>query len=154
MRNLLITFFGLAMACQATAVMTVTFSPMIVTGAPGQTVGIFGTLTNNAGTTQFINGDTFNLTGLSGADDSPFLNNAPFSLGPGATSASFQFLAETIPTAPVGLYNGTFTVTGGADSNAQDNLGTGNFGVNVIPEPSTMLLLGGALIAGWIRRRR
>ena len=154
MRNLLLTFLGLAIACHATAVMTVTFSPMIVTGAPGQTVGVFGTLTNNAGTTQFINSDTFNLTGISGGNDSLFLIDAPISLGPGATSASFEFMNEAIPMAQaLGLYNGAFTVIGGADGNAQDNLGTGSFSINVVPEPSSALLFGGAFLAVWVRRR-
>jgi len=54
-----------------------------------------------------------------------------------------------------GPYTGAFTVLGGANGNAVDNLGVGNFEVDVIiPEPASWLLCGAAGLALLVRRRR
>lgn len=68
----------------------------------------------------------------------------------------------TIPLAQAtGTYDGTFTVIGGADDTAQNNLGTGAFHVLVnaaaVPEPGPMLLVGIGIAVLWlssIRSRR
>jgi hypothetical protein len=45
----------------------------------------------------FINSDSFTFADGGTLDDSPFLANAPISLGPNASSAVFQFLNAMIP---------------------------------------------------------
>ena len=46
---------------------------------------------------------------------------------------------------------GTFTVLGGSDGDAQDNLGQAPFAVIVTPEPGTAVLLGLALTLTFVR---
>jgi hypothetical protein len=160
MRKLLTIFFGLAIGCQASSVFSVTFTPATLSGLPGDVLSFSGTLTNNdLVNTQFINSDSFALAGFT-VDTTPFLIFAPISLGPGATTALFQFLTVTIPNNQTpGTYTGTFTAIGGLDGGlgtAQDSLGTGSFTVDVssAPEPSTLaLLLGGAVLIAGKRRR-
>ena len=161
MRKLLTVFFGLAVGCQATTVFTVTFSPATVSGAPGDMLSFFGTLTNNTANTEYINSDSFTLAGGIPVDDSPFLANAPLSLGPSASTASFLFLTVTIPNGQTPAdYAGTFDVIGGQDGGngtAQDDLGEGLFTVTVtssVPEPASVLLSITGLLALALLRRK
>jgi hypothetical protein len=162
MRSLFSIFFGLAALCHATSTFTLTFAPDTLSGNPGDTLQFFGSLTNNTSSTVFINNDSFTFAIMGAADDSPFLTFAPLSLGPNATSGSFEFIDVTIPLAQAtGTYDGTFTVIGGADDTAQNNLGTGAFHVLVnaaaVPEPGPMLLVGIGIAVLWlssIRSRR
>jgi hypothetical protein len=164
MRTLFTVFFGLAVGCQAGPIFTVTFSPSIVSGTPGSALGFFGTLLNNTANTEFINSDSFTLAGIPAAsvDVSPFLNNAPLSLGPNASTGSFLFLTVTIPNNQAAAdYPGTFNVLGGQDGGAgtaQNNLGTGTFTTRVnaaaTPEPASGLLIGAGLLALWLWGQR
>jgi hypothetical protein len=163
MRALLTVFFGLVMGCQASSVFTVTFSPSIDSGAPGSTFSFQGTILNNTANTEFINSDSFALAGIppSGIDDSPFLNNAPLSLGPNASTGSFIFLKVTIPNNQASAdYAGTFDIIGGQDGGngtANDFLGEGTFTARVTPpstpEPATILLAVAGLLALILVRR-
>ncbi|HEY3840671.1 MAG TPA: PEP-CTERM sorting domain-containing protein [Bryobacteraceae bacterium] len=153
MRILLFILLAFAATCQANDI-TVTFNPATLSGTPGSVLDFFGTLTNDDLFSLDIDSDSFTLAGFpTGVDDSPFLNNAPSSLGAGATTLPFEFFTVTIPLnqAP-GTYNGSFTVIGGPSSNGggQDNLGAGTFAVTVsgVPEPGTwlMLLAAGLLV--------
>lgn len=144
-RKLLPLFFGLGLAAHAGVIMTVSFSPQQLSGLPGTTVQLSGTLTNNDTNTQFIVSDS--VTFPFAVDDTPFFINSPLSLLPGELSSPFVFLDIPIPVGQAqGLYNGQFTVIGGTDPNGQNILGAGNFAVEVVPEPSTVLLLGGGLV--------
>jgi hypothetical protein len=154
MRSLLAILFGVATQCHATTAFTVTFAPDTLSGNPGDFLQFFGSLTNNTASTVFINNDSFTFAIVGAADDSPFLTNAPLSLGPSATSGSFEFIDVTIPLAQApGTYGGTLTVIGGADGNAQDNLGTGAFHVVVnagaVPEPGSIFLVGISIAMLW-----
>ena len=51
----------------------------------------------------------------------------------------------------LGPQSGTFTVFGGVDGDAQDNLGQAEFSVDVMPEPGTAVLLGLALTLTFVR---
>lgn len=67
----------------------------------------------------------------------------------------FEFLAVMIPShQAAATYDGTFTVLGGANRSAQDNLGAGAFHLQVTsattPEPGTLLLMGIGLLGLWL----
>lgn len=153
MRKLLTLFFGLALGCQAGQLFTIDFQSALLSGLPGSTVSFYADITNNDTSTDFINGDsiTFPLP----VDDSPLFNLV--SLDPGQSSGFIHILDVMIPqNQTLGLYSGSLTIIGGADGgdfSAQDTLGAATFEVEVTPEPSTMFLLGGALLV-FIRRRR
>jgi hypothetical protein len=163
-RVLLALLFTLTVA-SAAPVLTVTVSPALQSGVPGQTLVFPGTLENITTGTVFINSNalTFDIAGIGVLDDSLFLSNAPFSLNSLEATKPFDFFSVSIPAlqAP-GLYSGVLTVLGGADGSAADVLGTGTFQVQVnapastsdVPEPATVLLMGGGLaLLLWQRRR-
>jgi hypothetical protein len=141
MRALILTLaLGLTTLCRAD-VLTITFDEATLAGAPGDELDFTGTLTNNTADTVFINSDSFTFA-IAGLDDSPFLNNAPISLDPGESSTPFELFDVVIPSGtPNGSYAGAFTVVGGSDGNAQDNLTTSSFSVTATPEPSTIFTL-------------
>ena len=155
MRALVTILFGLAVAAHA-SVLTVSFNPNPLSGPPGDTLQFMGTLTNDTSNTVFINSDSFSFAIPGALDDTPFLNNAPISLGPLAMSSPFIFFQVTIPAVQApGPYDGVFTVLGGANGNAMDNLGAGNFEVHVVtPEPASLLLCAAAGLALVVRRRK
>jgi hypothetical protein len=161
MRALIPILLAAAAACQA-ATVTVTIFPDTLTGNPGNLVPFSLTLLNTTGSTVFINSDSFTFAIGGAVDDSPFLNNAPLSLGAFASSGPFEFLTVTIPLAQAsGTYDGAFTVQGGATDTASDNLGSGAFHVVVnstvpaVPEPGPALLVAlGIAAASWLGRRR
>lgn len=162
MRAFLALLFTLTVA-SAAPILTVTVSPALQSGVPGQTLVFPGTLENLTTGTVFINSNslTFDIAGIGVLDDSFFLLNAPISLNSLEATKPFDFFSVSIPALQTpGLYSGVFTVLGGADGSAADVLGTGTFQVQVnsanaeIPEPSTVLLLGGGLaLLLWQRRR-
>jgi hypothetical protein len=131
------------------------FDPFL-NAVPGDTLTISGTLDNTSSDTVFINSDTLSLDDSSLiSDDSLFLNNAPISLDPGQVSASFQMFTVMIPLAtPFGQYSGELHIIGGADGNANLDIGSSSFTANVVPEPASVLLLAPALLFVFHKRRR
>lgn len=106
------------------------------------------------GAAVFLNGDAFNITAPVTLDDSDFFANFPLSLAPGTSFAGDLFTLTIPPNTPFAIYLGTFTLEGGADGSADDPLGTVDFSVGPVPEPSSILLLltgmaGLALLAGY-----
>jgi len=121
---------------------------------PGDTLTISGTLDNTSSDPVFINSDTLILDTLL-SDDSMFLNNAPISLDSGQGSGSFQMFTVMIPVSTaLGQYSGELHIVGGADGNAQLDVGSASFTVNVVPEPATLVLLAPALLLVFQERRR
>ena len=160
MRLLLISLFSFASLCRATTILTVSFSPDTVSANPGQTVSFFGSLTNTQNSTVDINFDSFTFDIPGALDDSPFLNDAPLSLAPNTTSSVFEFFQITIPSGlSAGTFNGAFTIIGGVDANASENLGTGLFHVNTVassetPEPHMFPVLAFLSVGLFLTRRR
>ena len=89
----------------------------------------------------FLNGDSFDITAPVTLDDNDFFANFPLSLAPGASFTGDLFVLTVPPNTPFGVFLGTFTLLGGADGSASDTLGTVNFSVTTVPEPSSMVLL-------------
>jgi hypothetical protein len=148
-----------AVPARANSLLIALDSP-VLTGAPGQTVRFFGTITNTTANTVFLNGDNFNLSvlPLSVIDDSPFFLNAPLTLDGGGTSGDIELFDIAIPIPfSAGSYDGMFEVVGGADTNDGNTVGGASFTVQVqpaggAPEPSTAVLLLAGLC--WILARK
>jgi hypothetical protein len=121
----------------------------------GTTVVTFDeTITNPSADTLFLNSDgALTDSTLVSVDDSPFLTNAPFFLDALSSSGSFALFNVDLPAnlAP-GLYTGTFSIFGGTDTGASDDLADVNFSVTVsspvasTPEPQGILLLVSGLV--------
>jgi hypothetical protein len=121
----------------------------------GTTVVTFDeTITNLSADTLFLNSDgALTDSTLVSVDDSPFLTNAPFFLDALSSSGPFALFNVDLPAnlAP-GLYTGTFSIFGGTDSGASDDLADVNFSVTVsspvasTPEPESIFLLISGLV--------
>ena len=142
-------------------VIVLNFTPSTLSASPGGMVEFTGTLTNTGATTVYLNGDVSILpyTHLT-LDDSPFFNFAPLFLAGGGvyTGPFFDVMVDAL--ASPGTYTGSFTVQGGADANAFDNLATQSFNVKVVsgspvPEPRGFIpmAMGLALIVAWRTKR-
>jgi hypothetical protein len=103
----------------------------------------------------FLNGDSFNITAPVTLNDNDFFNNFPLSLAPGASFTGDLFVLTAPPGIPYGIYLGTFTLEGGANGNATNTLGTVNFSLAAVPEPSSIVLsLTGTAGLAWAGFRR
>jgi hypothetical protein len=128
-----------------------------VFGNPGDIVSFAGTIVApgaNAGVV-YLNSDALNLVGPFTLDDSPFILNAPLSMAPGATYTGVLFTVSISQQAAIGAYTGFFTILGGSNPSAMDQLSnTASFEVVVVPEPATALLLGTGLAGIALRAGR
>ncbi|MGD0445997.1 MAG: hypothetical protein ABSA39_18840 [Edaphobacter sp.] len=156
MKTLLCTLIlaTLATAAAKADTITVTFDQANQTATPGETLQFFGTITNDSADTIFLNSDDPDLNGLSLTVDDQFFNTVPVSLAPGESSGDIELFDVSVSNPLVdapGTFSGAYTLFGGADGNAQDNLGTEDFSVTTnspVPEPApVLLLLTGALAA-------
>ena len=150
-------------ACKADTIgISLTQSSLPATA--GSAVTFSGTLANSTAATVFLNSAGINLSGSfspSDEDTTPFLVNAPFSLGPGGSTSSIGLFTIDVPRSIAsGLYSGTFTVLGGTDENAQDVVGSADFTVQIgstspVPEPGSIsfLVIGAICITSCARRR-
>jgi len=154
----IISIAVLALGAANAQILSINFDDPDQPGAAGDTLQFFGTITNNSDSTVFLNNDALNFT-LSDASymltDDFF--NTPVSLDPDSTSTDIELFDITLsdPQAdPLDTYPGTYGLIGGADGNAQDNLGQANFSVTTTPEPSSwVFLLTGLGLMSWRVRR-
>jgi hypothetical protein len=169
-RHILLFLLGVlvlsADSVKASSIFFVLDSPIFV-GAPGDTIPITGTLENNDLSTVFLN----NASGILGSldldlDYTDFFSIVPASMGAGESYSGPIFAVLIGPQATPGDYFASFTVQGGIDANAFDDLATQNFQITVtgtsgVPEPSTFglvlsvtLMLAASGIVRGVRRRR
>jgi hypothetical protein len=135
-----------------------------LTGAPGDIVKFFGTLTNVSATdTIFLNGaSTTSASPFLTIDTSPFFLNAPLFLDPGMSSLQIELFDIAIdPATPSGPYPGsTVSILGGLDSGASDDLADAGAEVDVsapssVPEPgSWKLSAAGLALLAWGAKRK
>jgi len=162
---LLASLFAFAAPARAQLVLDFSLNPSSQTGTQGDTLQFFGTITNPASNmdTLFLNGLSSSLVGPGlSVDDSPFFDAGfPRSLAPGASFTGRIFDVLIGANTPNGNYDGSITIQGGTDANAQADLATAAVSVAVVPEPSSLaLLLGGGgvpavpFLALLVRRRR
>ncbi len=152
----------------------VTLSDSTVAAIQGTTVvDFYGNITDPSTTaTVYLNGDSAaTSTSFLTVDDAPFFNNAPLLLAPGESSGLLELFAVDLPAnTPQGIYSGNvFSILGGADGNAVNDVADVRFSVDVTAstvasapeiEPasaigSLTLLAGGiAVLCGGGRRPR
>lgn len=146
---------GAGISCAASV--TVNLDNPTLTALAGQTVTFTGTISNTFSTEVFLNSLNVNLPSGFTADTLPFLLG-PFSVAGNSTTVNFALFTVTVDDpfgSPLGLYNGTATLLGGADGNAQDILAQQAFGVNVVvPEPALAPGLLVAAVGFWGYRQR
>jgi hypothetical protein len=153
---------GMLLAVQAHAdsiTLTLAQPSQVGTGHLGGTLSFNATVAapGSNGAAVFLNGDTFNVGAPLTLDDDGFFLGFPLSLNPGQSFTGLLFTVFLPTTTPSGLYNGTFSILGGANSNAENDVANVSFSVSTIaPEPSSILLLATGLsgLVVMIRRKR
>jgi hypothetical protein len=130
---------------------------------PGSFLSFSGTIASTGVDEVFLNGAAaglpyFELT----VDLSPFFDRVPLSLTAGGSYSGEVFSVAVSGVAAPGDYFGSFSILGGADPSALDELAVQGFQVTVadVPEPGTIFLVFSAITAmhkvrlGSTRRRR
>jgi len=144
-------------AARADSILTISLAAPYQSGGGGDQLAFDATVTNNTDLTVYLNGDGPNIISpvtspALSVDDSPYYSY-PLSLNPYQSYTGLLFNIDIPDGALIGLYTGSFVITGEADaadvpnSGAADQLGAVSFDVAVTPEPSNWLLLGSGLAA-------
>ena len=142
------------------ATLLFTLDSPIQAGGPGGTVSFSGELFNDDVVDVFLNGASATLpySELS-VDFTDFFSLVPLSLSAGESYSGPIFDVDITNSVVPGDYFGSFTLQGGSDDSAFDDLATQNFQVTVpdtsgVPEPASIFLLGGGLIFLLIAHKR
>jgi hypothetical protein len=160
--TLLLGVFTLAAGASAGTILNLGFTNSPVSGVPGGVATFIAQATNTAAVTEFLNGDSFTLTGTpftsTNFDTSAFLNQWPLSLTAGQSFGPATIFQLTIPTGTApGSYSGSFNILGGPGASDQNLIGSASFQVDVsaaAPEPGTSIGLLSGIAAILVRRLR
>lgn len=161
MKLRLLLMLAACIASSQAANLSVVLTNSSLTGAPGDLLQYFATVTNVSLT------DTIYLNGSSSTSASGFLTdltmpfdiNAPLFMNPGDVSGPFEIFDVMIdPATPNGPYTGSImSISGGLDSMTFDDLADIGFVVQVntpapsaAPEPGTGALLLAAAAAAFV----
>jgi hypothetical protein len=143
----------IAAVCPLKASLIFTLDAPVFTGAPGTEFDIIGTLSNFDAEPVFLNTASGSLSsGDLDFDYANFFVLVPRTLNTGDLFSGPIFSVVVSQQALPGDYLGTFTIQGGIDGEAFDDLATQNFQVTVsstpdTPEPSSFALLASVLAA-------
>jgi hypothetical protein len=135
----------LARADSVTITLSAPFQTILSTGG---VLDFSGTITNTTAGIEYLNGDNTYVDSPLGFDDSPFINNAPLTLGAGDSYTGILFSIDVAPGTPTGLYAGYFQILGGPDNSSElfPLEVPADFDVRVTPEPASWVLLATALL--------
>jgi hypothetical protein len=118
-------------------------------------VDFYATITNDTTQAIYLNGDSYSVSSPLTLDDTPFNNNAPFSLNGGQSSGEIELFDVSLPAlTAAGTYGGLFSIVGGYGSSDALVLSNSNFAVTVsgptqVPEIDPATSLGAlALLTG------
>lgn len=163
----LLSFLGLALSLAglrpAHAQLSFTLSPTTVNVTSTSTLTFTGTLTNNGAANLFLNGDTYSFSAPGASlDDNDFFNNFPGFLTPSQSITMPIFTISLTSLLPANSsYPGTFTILGGANGNALNNLASQSFRLTAppsVPEAGTLPALAAGLacltLLAVVQRRR
>ncbi len=146
-------------------------SPVVVVNPGDTTVDFYATISADPtnGAPIYMNGDQFSVDSPLSLDDTGFFFNFPYPINPGDLVDDVLFTITLPGDEDFASYFGSFTILGGADVNAQDEIANATFEIDnvnpivlpppgppAVPEPSSLVLLGTGLsaLAGGYRRRR
>ncbi len=133
-------------------VLNFALTPAVLSAPAGiaTTLEFTGALSNPTKGDVFLNGDVAALDPTLTLDDSPFFTFSPLFLPGGGTYTAPFFDVLVGSTILPGGYSGSFTIQGGADAMAFENLATQDFTVDVVatavPEPGFPTVMPMALL--------
>ena len=164
---------GSAIDAKADPITISLFDPSSLQTAPGSTILLSGTITNNTAFVLFVNssGGALNINQPPGSNivlDATFFirpNLTTYVLQPGQSTGVVPLVSLLINSAAPNpsLTSGTIEICGGATAAACDQLGSVSFTVGIgrspetpVPEPAALSMLGAGLagIAAGVCRRR
>jgi hypothetical protein len=153
MRQTLTILSILAMAAMsAHAGILITFDQPLQVAHPGDLLHFTGVISNSGPGTVFLDSDTITPLSPDFTIIDQFFANVPVSLDSGTDSGPIDLFDVQLGTPPLGLYTGSYVLF-----QSEAIVGTADFSIQVVPEPSTFLLLGATLVPlaiNRVRRRR
>lgn len=142
----------LLIAKPASADLFITLNPSTLTGRPGDSLGLFGTIRNDTAERVFISGigavlPTPDLL----LDDSAFFALVPQVLQAGESYSGLLFRIDISPLILPESYSGQLDLLGGPGPLVYDPVGGTTFAIVITPEPSPGLLCFALLVLmiGW-----